>query len=153
MSTETTAAAGKYLTFALADESYGLPVLKVREIITLMDVTPVPRVPAYVKGVINLRGKVIPVIDLRLFFGLDTGDSTDAMCIIVVEAIVSGRSGMFGVVVDCVSEVLQIAAGEIEPPPDLCGRLGTRHIVGMAKVKGDVKMLLDLDDALSARAA
>jgi len=153
MSNETTAATGKYLTFALANESYGLPVLKVREIITLMDVTPVPRVPGYVKGVINLRGKVIPVIDLRLFFGLDTGDSTEAMCIIVVEAIVSGRSGMFGIVVDRVSEVLHIAAGEIEPPPELCGRLGTRHIVGMAKVKGDVKMLLDLDDALSARAA
>ena len=143
------AAAGKYLTFALADEEYGLPVLKVREIIKLMDITAVPRVPAHVKGVINLRGKVVPVIDLRLKFGLAVQEATDRTCIIVVEAVTAGRRVMLGIVVDHVSEVLNIATEEIEAPPDFGEQLDTRYMLGIAKIKGKVKMLLDLDKSLT----
>ena len=150
---ETTAAAGKYLTFALADEEYGLPVLKVREIIKLMEITTVPRVPPHVKGVINLRGKVVPVIDLRLKFALPVQASTDRTCIIVVEAVTGGRSVMLGIVVDHVSEVLNIAAEEIEAPPDFGEQLDTRYMLGIAKIKGKVKMLLDLDKSLTVDVA
>jgi purine-binding chemotaxis protein CheW len=149
----TAAAAGKYLTFALADEEYGLPVLKVREIIKVMDITAVPRVPAHVKGVINLRGKVVPVIDLRLKFGLPVGEHTDRTCIIVVEAVASGRRVMLGAVVDHVLDVLNIAAEEIEPPPDFGEQLDTRYMLGIAKIKGTVKMLLDLDRSLTGDVA
>lgn len=147
------AVAGKYLTFALADEEYGLPVLKVREIIKLMDITAVPRVPAHIKGVINLRGKVVPVIDLRLKFGLLAQEATDRTCIIVVEAATNGRGVMLGIVVDHVSEVLNIAAEEIEQAPDFGERLDTRYMLGIAKIKGRVKMLLDLDKSLTVDAA
>jgi purine-binding chemotaxis protein CheW len=144
---------GKYLTFALAGEEYGLPVLKAREIIKLMDITAVPRVPPHVKGVINLRGKVVPVIDLRLKFGLAVEQSTDRTCIIVVEAVASGRSVMLGIIVDQVSDVVNITAEEIEPPPDFGEQLDTRYMLGIAKIKGKVKMLLDLDKSLTVEVA
>ena len=108
-------AAGKYLTFALAQEEYGVPVLKVREIIKMMDITGVPQVPAHVKGVINLRGKVIPIVDLRLKFNLPTQDYTERTCIIVVEVELQARRIMLGMIVDYVSEVLNISTDEIEP--------------------------------------
>ncbi len=144
------ASAGKYLTFQLADEEYGLPVLKVREIIKSMDVTSVPQVPSHVKGVINLRGKVIPIVDLRIKFGLPSQEPTERTCIIVAEIEVDQRKVMLGTVVDCVSEVLNIAAEEIEPTPDFGQRLATDYMHGVAKIKGKVKLLLDLDRVLAA---
>ena len=144
------AAPGKYLTFALAEEEYGLPVLKVREIIKSMDVTAVPQVPAHVKGVINLRGKVIPIVDLRIKFGLPAQEPTERTCIVVVEIQSDERRIMLGTVVDCVSEVLNISTEEIEPTPDFGQRLATDYLQGVAKVKGTVKLLLDLDKVLAA---
>jgi purine-binding chemotaxis protein CheW len=155
MNPETTAAAsstagmaGKYLTFSLAEEEYGLPVLKVREIIKMMDITEVPQVPAHVKGVLNLRGKVIPVIDLRLKFGFPQGDVTARTCIIVVEVALAMGPVMMGIIVDFVSEVLNLTAEEIEPTPEFGDRVCTDYMKGIAKVKGTVKILLDLDRVL-----
>jgi purine-binding chemotaxis protein CheW len=142
--------AGKYLTFALSNEEYGLPVLKVREIIKMMDITAVPQVPAHVRGVINLRGKVIPVVDLRLKFGFASQDYTERTCIIVVEVALSAGPVMMGIIVDHVSEVLNITPEEIERTPEFGERVETDYMKGIAKVKGKVKILLDLDCVLGA---
>jgi purine-binding chemotaxis protein CheW len=144
------ALAGKYLTFALADEEYGLPVLKVREIIKMMDITAVPQVPGHIKGVINLRGKVIPVVDLRLKFGFPSQEYTERTCIIVVEVALSAGPVMLGIIVDHVSEVLNILPEEIEQTPEFGERVKTDYMKGIAKVKGKVKILLDLDRVLGA---
>src|SRR5688572_4198092 len=144
--------AGKYLTFALSAEEYGLPVLKVREIIKMMDITAVPQVPSHVKGVVNLRGKVIPVVDLRLKFGLGSQDYTDRTCIIVVEVVMLASRVMMGIIVDHVSEVLNIIGEEIEQTPDFGERVETDYMKGIAKVKGKVKILLDLDRVLGTDA-
>jgi purine-binding chemotaxis protein CheW len=144
---------GKYLTFSLGAEEYGLPVLKVREIIKVMDITPVPQVPPHVKGVINLRGKVIPVIDLRAKFGLPETAYTDRSCIVVVDVAMAKERVMLGVVVDAVSEVLNITGGEIDPPPAFGERVVTDYMLGLAKVKGTVKILLDLDCVLRSEGA
>ena len=151
MATITTAlaSAGKYLTFALADEEYALPVLKVREIIKMMEITQVPRVPPHVKGVINLRGKVIPIVDLRLKFGLPPQDATERTCIIVVDAALNGGRSSLGFVVDGVNEVMNIVADEIEPTPDFGEHVNTTYMQGVAKRGSHVKMLLDLDRVLS----
>jgi len=140
---------GKYLTFKLASEEYGLEIMKVREIIGIMDITKLPRTPKYVKGVINLRGKVIPVIDLRLKFGLEEIDYTDKTCIIVVE--ISGGDGTFqiGIIVDAVSEVMNVMIEELEPTPRFGVALDTEYILGMAKGKESVRTLLDIDKVLS----
>ena len=140
---------GKYLTFSLANEEYGIGILKIKEIIGMMPVTTVPQTPEFVKGVINLRGKVIPVIDLRLRFGMDSINYTERTCIIVVE--IDGASGtvQIGIVVDSVSEVLNIKADEIEDTPTFGTRLNTDYILGMAKMEGGVKILLDIDRVLS----
>jgi purine-binding chemotaxis protein CheW len=140
--------AGKYLTFALGNEEYGLPVLKVREIIKVMDITQVPQVPGHVRGVINLRGKVIPVIDLRLKFGFPPQDYTERTCIIVVDVAVSGSNVMMGIIVDSVSEVLNVASAEIDQAPDFGDHVTTDYMLGLAKVKGTVKILLSLDRVL-----
>jgi chemotaxis signal transduction protein len=202
---------GKYLTFTLADEQYGIGILKIREIIGMQPITAVPQTPAFVKGVINLRGKVIPVVDLRLRFGMQEIDYTERTCIIVIEAqashmgkcwevkncnkkdcpayenkdlrcwIISGtfcrdeiqgsyhekieacrkcefyrstndRSAVLtmGVVVDSVSEVLNIKSEEIEDTPTFGAKLNTDYILGMAKMEGGVKILLDIDKVLSS---
>ena len=142
--------AGKYLTFALGNEEYGLPVLKVREIIKVMDITQVPQVPGHVRGVINLRGKVIPVIDLRLKFGFPQQDYTERTCIIVVDVALSGVNVMMGIVVDSVSEVLNVASAEIDQAPEFGDQVTTDYVLGLAKVKGTVKILLALDRVLGA---
>jgi purine-binding chemotaxis protein CheW len=141
---------GKYLTFTLADEEYGIGILKIKEIIGMMSVTTVPQTPEFVKGVINLRGKVIPVIDLRLRFGMESMDYTERTCIIVVE--IDGTAGtvQIGIVVDSVSEVLNIKADEIEDTPTFGTRLNTDYILGMAKMEGGVKILLDINRVLKA---
>jgi len=140
---------GKYLTFALAQEEYGLEILKVREIIGYMDVTLVPKTPKYVLGVINLRGQVIPVIDLRSKFGMETAERTEETCIIVVEIIRNGQAISMGIVVDHVSEVLDISQEMIEPTPQFDTDLDTSFILGMGKIGDKVKILLDIDKVLS----
>ena len=136
---------GKYLTFKLADEEYGVEILKVREIIGIMDITAVPKMPPAMKGVINLRGKVVPVIDLRLKFGLAEVEHTEQTCIIVVDV---GRE--VGIIVDTVSEVLDLANENIEPPPSMGAEVDTSFIMGMGKVGEDVKILLDIDKVMSS---
>jgi len=140
---------GKYLTFVLAGEEYGIGILKVREIIGMMTITTVPQTPRYVKGVINLRGKVIPVMDLRLKFGMEPMEYTERTCIIVVEITGPMRKIPMGIVVDSVSEVLNIKASDIEETPNFGNRLETGYILGMAKTGGGVKILLDIDKVLN----
>lgn len=143
------AAAGKYLTFLLGAESYGISVLKAREIIRLTAITAMPRMPDYVKGVINLRGKIIPVMDLRTKFGLAQAEAAQRTCIVVVQlTLAAGHQTQMGLVVDDVEEVVNIATSEIEPTPDFGAQLDTRHLLGMAKLKGAVKSLLDIDRVL-----
>jgi len=150
-STGAQKSAGKHLTFNLQNESYGIDVLKVREIIRLTNITAVPRMPDYVKGVINLRGKIIPVIDLRLRFGFTGAKDTDLTCIIVVQVkMPDGKNTQMGLVVDGVEEVINLAASDIEETPDFGGKISTDYIVGMAKVKGKVKTLLNIDRVLGA---
>ena len=145
--------AGKYLTFTLHNESYGIEVLKVREIIRLTTITVVPQMPAYVRGVINLRGKIIPVMDLRLKFGFAEAESTEHTCIIVVQVkLPDGKPAQMGLVVDGVEEVANIAGADIEETPDFGGQIATDYIVGMAKLKGAVKTLLDIDGVVGATA-
>ncbi len=141
---------GKYLTFTLANEDYGIGILKIKEIIGMMPITSVPQTPTFVKGVVNLRGKVIPVVDLRLKFGMPSIDYTERTCIIVVE--ISGQAGAvkIGIVVDAVSEVLSIKNEDIESTPTFGTRVNTDYILGMAKMGGKVKILLDIDQVLSA---
>ena len=140
---------GKYLTFTLADEEYGIGILKIKEIIGMMPVTTVPQTPDFVKGVINLRGKVIPVMDLRLRFGMESIDYTERTCIIVVEIEGSNGTIQIGIVVDSVSEVLNIKGEDIEDTPTFGTKLNTEYILGMAKMEGGVKILLDIDRVLS----
>jgi purine-binding chemotaxis protein CheW len=151
--TATSSLAGKYLTFALSGEEYGLPVLKVREIIRMLDITPVPQVPAHVKGVINLRGKVIPVVDLRLKFGFAEQGYVERTCVIVVDVAMPSGCAMMGVVVDAVSEVVNIGAEDIQRTPEFGRRVDTGYMSGVAKVKGRVKILLDLDRVLGVNGA
>ncbi len=141
---------GKYLTFTLAGEEYGISILKVKEIIGLMMITMVPRTPSYVKGVINLRGKVIPVVDLRLKFEMPAMDYTERTCIIVVEIRKDAASILIGIVVDAVSEVLNIKAGDIEETPDFGNRLQTDFVLGMAKAAEGIKILLDIERVLQS---
>jgi len=141
---------GKYLTFALAHEEYGLEILKVREIIGYIEVTAVPQTPHYVKGVINLRGQVIPVIDLRSKFGIQTAEVTDETCIIVVEITQAGRKFNTGIIVDRVQEVLDIAGEDIEEAPQFGPSVNTDFILGMGKVGQSVKILLDINKVLSS---
>ena len=142
---------GKYLTFALGDESYAVDVRKVREIIRLTCITSVPQMPNFIRGVSNLRGKIIPVIDLRIRFGLQSAATTDKTCIVVVQIQTGTRAWReTGLVVDNVEEVLNLAANEIEETPDFGSQVDTEYLLGMAKIKGVVKMLLDIDRVLGA---
>lgn len=138
---------GKFLTFFLSDEEYGLEILKVQEIIGMMDITAVPRTPEFIRGVINLRGKVIPIVDLRLKFGMEPAEQTDETCIIVVRA-----AGVeMGIVVDRVSEVLDIAGENVEDPPSFGEEVNTDYILGIGKSEGRIKLLLDIDRVLSTK--
>jgi len=135
---------GKYLTFLLDNEEYGIEILKVREIINIMDITGVPQTPDFVEGVINLRGKVIPVVDLRTKFGLQRTEYNDQTCIIVVDV-----GMMMGIIVDTVQEVHDIPGDDIEPPPQLGSTVDTRFILGMGKVEGNIKILLNINEVLT----
>ena len=142
---------GKYLTFSLSDEEYGIGILKIKEIIGMMPITTVPQTPDFVKGVINLRGKVIPVIDLRHRFGMEPIEYTERTCIIVVEIESLAGMVMIGTVVDSVSEVLNILSADIEETPAFGTKLNTEYILGMAKMEGGVKILLDIDRVLNTQ--
>ncbi len=141
--------AGKYLTFKLGAEEFGLEILKVQEIIKMMDITKVPRTPEFVRGVINLRGKVIPVVDLRLKFGMDSKETTDKTCVIVAQVARGQTRITMGTIVDEVSEVLDINAEQIEPAPEFGASVDTAFILGMGKVAKRVVMLLDVDKVLA----
>jgi purine-binding chemotaxis protein CheW len=147
---EITDREGKYLTFSMANEEYGIGILKIREIIGMMPITSVPQTPEFVKGVINLRGKVIPVMDLRLRFNMDSIDYNERTCIIVVEIFGQSATVQIGIVVDSVSEVLNIKQDEIEDTPTFGTSLNTDFILGMAKMEGGVKILLDIDQVLTS---
>jgi len=142
--------AGKYLTFRLLNEEYGLEILKVREIIGMMAITSLPRTPLFVRGVINLRGKVIPVIDLRRKFEMESAEDTDQTCIIVVDVASKSGSIQIGILVDSVSEVLDILGEDIEVAPSFGTNIDTAFILGMAKTKGSVKILLNIERVLSS---
>ena len=139
------AQAGKYLTFVLGNEDFGVEILKVKEIIGYQEVTEVPQTPTEVKGVLNLRGQVIPVVDLRLRFGMEEKEITEETCILVVE--ISGTNGpiFIGIVVDNVSEVLDIKEEQIEPAPEFGKAVNIDFILGMGKIGENVKILLDIE--------
>jgi purine-binding chemotaxis protein CheW len=141
--------AGKYLTFKLAEEEYGLEILKVQEIIQMQAVTKVPRTPEYVRGVINLRGKVIPVVDLRSKFELASTKDTEKTCIIVVQIAQGDAKVTMGIIIDEVKEVLDIKAENIEQTPSFGSSVKTEFILGMGKIGASVKILLDIDKVMS----
>ena len=143
--TVNSAEENKYLTFKLAAEEFGLEILKVREIIGRMDITAVPQMPNYMKGVINLRGRTIPVVDLRLKFGLAEIEHTEQTCIIMVDV---GRE--IGILVDAVSEVLDIADEQIDSPPAMSADGDTSFIAGMGKVGDSVKILLNIEKVMTS---
>jgi len=144
---------GKYLTFSLHHESYGIDVLKVREIIRVTNITTVPQMPAYVRGVINLRGKIIPVMDLRKKFDFPMQDDNNQTCIVVVQVrLPDGKATAMGLVVDGVEEVINLNDADIEETPNFGGQICTDYILGIAKVKGAVKSILDIDGVVSADA-
>jgi purine-binding chemotaxis protein CheW len=143
------AEAGLYLTFGLSEETYALQILKVNEIIGMMAVTSVPRTPEFVRGVINLRGKVIPVVDLRLKFGMEGQEDTERTCIIVVQVSDAGQIATMGVLVDAVDEVVDIAEEQIEPAPTFGTSVNTEFIMAMGKVGESVVMLLDVEKVLT----
>ncbi|MCB2185966.1 MAG: chemotaxis protein CheW [Deltaproteobacteria bacterium] len=144
--------AGKYLTFILADEEYGVAIGRVREIIGMQDITPVPQTAEFLSGVINLRGKVIPVVNLRSKFSLPFREADDRTCIIVLECdSESGRQTIMGAVVDQVSEVVNVRSEELEKPPSFGVDLDMSYILGIAKTGGAVKILLDTDQVLGDR--
>jgi len=136
---------GKFLTFFLSTEEYGIEILKVQEIIGVMTITPIPRTPAFIKGVINLRGRIIPIIDLRLKLSMEEAKHTEETCFIVVKA----HDMHMGVVVDKVSEVLDIAGENVEDAPSMGEDINTDYILGIGKAGDKVKMLLDIDKVLS----
>lgn len=141
--------AGKYLTFRVAQEEYGLEILKVQEIIQMQAVTKVPRTPEYVRGVINLRGKVIPVIDLRKKFGIEAANDNEKTCIIVVQITNGSSMVTMGIIIDEVKEVLDIKAEHIEETPSFGSSIDTEFILGMGKIGQNVKILLDIDKVMS----
>ncbi len=141
---------GKYLTFSLAGEEYGIGILRVKEIIGVMPITRVPRTPDFVKGVINLRGRVIPIMDLRLRFGMESTEPTERTCIVVVEIAAPSGNIIMGLIVDSVSEVLNIKQEEIEDTPSFGASIDTEYILGMAKSEKGVKILLDIEKVLAS---
>ena len=142
---------GKYLTFTLGSEEFGIEILKIKEIIGMMPITGLPNTSYYMKGVVNLREKVIPVIDLRLKFGLEEKKYNDRTCIIILELIRKTGSYLIGIVVDSVSEVLSIKSDEIDDPPDFGNSIKTDYILGMAKTDGNVKILLEIEEVLRSK--
>ncbi|MFN7684376.1 MAG: chemotaxis protein CheW [Oligoflexia bacterium] len=147
METHPSAKAGQYLTFFLSDRAYGVPIGSVREINRMTQITPVPKTPIFIAGVMNLRGKIVPVIDLRIKLGLEFRAASRSTCIIVIES----QNRLMGVIVDSVNSVIDLEPGQVEPTPELgdSSRLG--HVIGMGKVENDLVILLDIAATLSAQ--
>ncbi len=142
---------GKYLTFQVGAEHYGIAVEQTREIIRVSHITQLPQMPDHVKGVINLRGRIVSVVDLRVRFGVPNPEIHERTCIIVVQITnAQGAARAVGLLVDAVEEVVNLAAGDIEPPPEFVSQQDVGHVVGLAKVKGALQTLLDLDRLLAA---
>ncbi|MTI86501.1 MAG: purine-binding chemotaxis protein CheW [Balneolaceae bacterium] len=135
---------GKFLSFFLGEEEYAIEILKVQEIIGLIPITPVPRMPSYIRGVSNLRGKIVPVMNLRSRFGLPVVEDTDETCIIVVQE----NQQLMGVLVDQVSEVADIKTEQIEEVPSFGIQGNSEYLAGIGKVKESVKMILDVHKVL-----
>ena len=146
-----TARPGKYLSFMLGGEEYGVEIMKVQEINGLIQATRVPRMPDYVRGVVNLRGKVIPVIDLRCKFGMEAVEDTEKTCNIVVQIEHQDEVVTMGIIVDDVSEVLNIAGEQIDPPPAFGSGVDSDFIMGMGKLDDNVVILLDIDNVLTGQ--
>lgn len=140
---------GNYLTFALGDEVFGIGILTVKEIIGVMPITPMPRTPDWGLGVINLRGTIIPVVDLRLKFGMESRPFDERTCIVVVEVHSGGELLSIGLVVDSVNEVANVKEDAVEPAPGFGTDMDTNYILGMAKTGDQVRILLDIDQVLS----
>jgi purine-binding chemotaxis protein CheW len=147
---KTSPRSGKYLIFSLSGEEFGAEVLKIKEIMGLQNITAVPNTVSCVRGVINLRGQVIPVLDLRIKFNLPPVEYTQRTCIVVVETQVAGRSALMGAIVDGVAEVLTLTAEDIVDTPDFGNGVDSPYLLGMAKVKGKVKILIDIQQVLSS---
>lgn len=141
---------GKFLTFDMEGEEYGIPIQKVKEIIGIMDITSIPKTPQFIKGVINLRGKIIPVMDLRLKFGLSGKEYDHRTCIIVVEIELSSEKRLMGIVVDTVAEVINVQSGDIEAPPQYGDDSEISFLVGMAKFKDKVILLINIEKVLGS---
>jgi purine-binding chemotaxis protein CheW len=139
----------QYLTFKLADEVFALDVAKVREILEITTITKIPQTPEFMRGVINLRGSVVPVIDMRLKFGMSATEQTINTCIIVVEVTLEGDTTVLGALADSVQEVVEMEPEHIEPAPHIGTRLNTNFIKGMGKHEGDFVMILDIDKVFS----
>ena len=148
-SLDTSELEGKYLTFKLKQESYGIGIMTVQEIIGIMKVTRVPKAPPCIRGVVNLRGKVIPVVDLRSRFGMECQDDTERTCIIVLQVAAASGRLIMGIIVDEVSEVMDVRREQIEPPPSFGTALDTSFLLGMGKIGEKVIMLLDVDRILT----
>jgi purine-binding chemotaxis protein CheW len=154
LSRTQSSSASKYVTFTLGQESYGLPVLHVREIIRICPITPVPNMPPHVRGVINLRGTVIAVLDLRAKFSMAPVPAGERACIIVLQlGLTSSRPTLIGIIVDAVEEVIQLGNSEIEPCPDFGGSTASQYILGVATVRGGVKTLLEIEKIFAEEGA
>ncbi|HBE78120.1 MAG TPA: chemotaxis protein CheW [Firmicutes bacterium] len=140
---------GKYLTFLLDDEIYGLPIKKAREIIGMLEIIHLPRTQNYIKGVINLRGKIIPIVDLRLRFGMAEKEYSERTCVIVIEIAVHDTQRLMGIAVDTVSEVINIQNKEIEPPPEYDTQIEGNFLTGLGKLKDRVILILDIEKILN----
>lgn len=135
----------KYLMFYLNEENYGIPILKVNEIIGLMEITPIPKTPNFMKGIINLRGKIIPLMDLRLKFSMPEREYDEQTCIIIVEMTIHNTKNLIGIIVDKVAEVVNVYQSDIEAPPQYGQEGENGFLTGIGKVKGKVVMLLDIE--------
>jgi purine-binding chemotaxis protein CheW len=147
---KTSPQAGKYLIFNLSGEEFGAEVLKIKEIMGLQNITAVPNTASCVKGVINLRGQVIPVLDLRIKFNLPPVEYTQRTCIVVVDTQIAGKSALMGAIVDGVAEVLTLTPDDIVDTPDFGNGVDSPYLLGMAKVKGRVKILVDIQQVLGS---
>lgn len=143
---KTDSRAGKYLTFFLDNEEYGVEILKVQEIIGKMPITPVPLTSRYIRGVINLRGKIHPIMDLKIKFGMNETQITDETCIIVIKT----ATMMMGVLVDKVSEVVNVGSGDIEDTPSFGADVNPEYLLGVGKIGGQVRLLLDIEKVITA---
>lgn len=139
----------RYLSFILLDEEYCIEILKVKEIMGIQEITKVPQTPEYIKGVINLRGQIIPIIDLRLKFEFPYQEYTDRTCIVVVELMFNNEKTFMGIVVDTINEVLSVPGENISKVPYLNAKINTDYIMGIAEVKSEVKIMLDIDKVLT----